>query len=61
MYQNIALTLKVWMKEYNIGQVTNFPEDLIVNNGGHLIDTINFLVKSPLVKLGTQNQLTKQE
>ena len=60
-YQNIASTLKVWMKEYNIGQINNFPDDLIQNNGNHLIDAINFLVKSPLVKMGSQNQLTKQE
>jgi hypothetical protein len=39
------------MKEYNIGNVTSFPEDLISNNGSHLIDAINFLVKSPLVKI----------
>lgn len=46
-YNQVSNTIKCWLLEYGISNITHFPEDLQTANGYQFYEFLDFLLKSP--------------
>jgi hypothetical protein len=47
-YKQLGQTIKAWLVEYGVTTVSEFPEDVVANDGAPFFDFLDLLVKTPL-------------